>query len=468
MVQYEEILFFSGELLVTTQIGLKNKFKISMVLTLIFLGLIFVFGAKDFGKVLACEQITDKQLCSKIGQMLIVGFGGFDQEQNGNILWNDVDGTQFNKNSLIARHIADNNIGGVILFTKPSRDIRTGEFIRDRNIQTPAQVAKLNKELQTYNEQIRKAQNLETLPLFISVDQEGGSIDRLPATLGFPVRTLLPQALGAKEEMWIDGGDCAADTFKKSALQETYMYAKRLADEISVANFNLNFAPVVDVNINPTSLIIGGLGRSFSSNPEVVVDQARLFIRAFNDYKIIPALKHFPGHGSSSGDSHLGLVDVTESYRKNDELYPYRKLIKEGYDGIIMTTHVINGQIDKTQCKAGSKADSSTWCPGTMSEKTLTDLLRGEMGFKGLIVSDDMTMGAIADQYSIREAFKRAINAGVDLFIIANNKADQTELVINTIAQLVKEGEIQQKKIEDAYDRISKFKREKIISGYKK
>ena len=185
--------------------------------------------------------------------------------------------------------------------------------------------------------------------------------------------------------------------------------------------------------------------------------------KIYGEYKIIPVLKHFPGHGSPLGDSHIGLVDATNTYQKDKELQPYYRLTAEGYDGMVMTTHVINGQIDQTQCKAGLKTDRSTWCPGTMSKKTLTDLLRNKMGFRGLIVSDDMTMGAIAREYDLRGAFKNSINAGVDIFIVANNYQDQTDEIINTIARLVKDGDIKRETIDAAYGRIFNFKKNHLL-----
>jgi beta-N-acetylhexosaminidase len=411
---------------------------------------------------LSCHQIADKQLCNKIGQMLIIGFGGFKQDDSGKVLWNDKDSTKFDKSSIIAKHIAKNNIGGVILLLKPMRDVKTGKFIRNRNIQSPAQVTKLNKDLQDYNKLMRKNQGLEPLPLFISVDQEGGVIDRLPTALGFPVATLIPQSLGAKEEQALYGMNFIAQGLSHFFTIETYVYAKKIAQEIFDLGFNLNFAPAVDVNINPTNPIIGGLGRSFSYDPQVVVDQAKQFIKAFHEYQIIPTLKHFPGHGSSLGDTHIGLVDVTKTYQKDKELYPYYSLIRDGYDGMIMTTHVINGQIDKNQCKDGPKDNPVTWCPGTMSQVTLTKLLREEMGFDGIIVSDDITMGSIAKEYSLSTFLKNAINAGVNVFIVANNYEDQTDEVINTIASLVKNGEIEREKIDKTYNRIVGFKKKTL------
>lgn len=419
-------------------------------------------SAATFGDT-ACQTIVDKSICEKIGQMLIIGFGGFKQDDNGRILWDDANGSRFSRNSLIAKHIANDHIGGVILFVKSIRDKKTKEFIRDRNVQNPEQVAKLNQELQNYNKQMRDEQGLSTMPLFISVDQEGGVIDRLPASLGFPVRTLTPQALGAKAEVakkWADIFGKVKDY--QDALKETYYYAGNLAQELVAAHFNLNFFPTVDVNINPTSPIIGGLGRSFSSDPQVVIDEAKQFIKVFHEQGVIPVLKHFPGHGSSAGDSHDGLVDVTKTYNKEIELYPYSKLIQDGYDGVIMTTHVINGAIDKTQCKAGKEDDPATWCPGTMSSKTLNDLLRKQLGFKGIIISDDMTMGAIAKNYPLCVTLEKAVNAGVDMFIIANNERDLTDEFIITLAWLVKEGKIKRERIEEAYWRVVDFKKSKL------
>ncbi|CAL7962853.1 beta-N-acetylhexosaminidase [Gammaproteobacteria bacterium] len=444
--------------------------------SLTILLMLLAFSMDVFGQASLCRQTESKQLCDEIGQMLITGFGGFKQDANGKVLWDDKDGTQFNKDSVIAQNIAANHVGGVILFMQPFRDVKTGVFVHDRNIQNPVQVTKLNQDLQGYNNKVRQIQGLEMLPLFIGVDQEGGRIDRLPALQGFPVKTLVPQALGANEEKfmppsWVSNrllaswykffSPCAAK--RETAINTTYKYASNLAQEISALNFNLNFSPVVDVNINPINPIIGGLGRSFSSNPEVVVDQAKQFVKAFGENKIISVLKHFPGHGSSSGDTHLGLVDVTGTYQIKEELQPYFRLIAEGYDGMIMTTHAVNGQIDQTQCKAGLKGDHSTWCSGTISEKTLTGLLRNQMGFKGLIVSDDMTMGAITREYVLSESLKNAINAGVDILIVANNYEDQTDVIINTIVQLVRNGDIKREKIDAAYNRIVDFKKKHLL-----
>lgn len=422
--------------------------------------LIIIFtGCHPQTKPRACESQLSKNMCAKIGQMLIVGFGGYSQDdKTGNVIWDDTHNIIFSDKSNIAKDIKK-HVGGVILFATPNRDSITGKFIRDTNIQNPQQLKKLIADLQAYAVKVQKPNEL---PLLIAIDQEGGMVDRLPSSMGFHQNfaMLTPQALGANEELALSNPDK-----RSKALNETYQYALQMADEMAGYGINMTFSPVVDVNINPLNPIIGGKSRSFSANPEVVIDQATQFIQAFQKKGIIPVLKHFPGHGSSTGDSHEGLVDVTNTYDITKELEPYRALIQKGYDSPIMTTHVINGQIDKDQCKNGSPTDPATWCPGTLSAKTLRGKLRDELGFKGVIISDDLTMGAISQYYAPLDfeqalplILEKAINAGVDMFIIANHNNDYTNQVIDTIGQLVKDNKIKFSQIEDANKRIITLK----------
>lgn len=465
-------------------------FSKSIIITLLILGGVTVISlvsltSNSFNsrpnsstQSLACEKQLSTETCSKIGQMLIVGFGGLKQDDNGKILWQDPDGTVFNKKSMIAKDIKFNRIGGVILFLREFRQNKTGNFIRYRNIQNPDQLSTLTSALKNYSDQTRKEDKLEELELIISIDQEGGMVDRLPKELGFQPENIIPQAFGANEEKTLAVGSKMTSTastissttmstmtpmtsngIRNPTLDQTYQYANQMAAQLNNLHFNINFAPCVDVNINPLNPVLGGRGRCFSSNYQIVIDQAWEFIQAFHNAGIIATLKHFPGHGSSLGDTHEGLVDVTDTYHKMDELEPYRELINRGYEDLIMTTHVINGQIDRTQCKPGPMEDRTTWCPGTMSYATLTSLLREQLGFKGVIVSDDMTMGAIANEYPLEIALEKAINAGVDMFILANYTSHQTSEVINTIARLVIEGKVQQSRIDDAYNNIVKLKK---------
>lgn len=149
---------------------------------------------------------------------------------------------------------------------------------------------------------------------------------------------------------------------------------------------------------------------------------------------------------------------MTKDFEMDKELLPYQNLIQSGFQDMIMISHVINGQIDKTQCRAGNINDSTTWCPGTMSYATVARLLRDKLGFKGVIISDDMTMGAIANEYPLEIALEKAINAGVDVFIFANNYEYETEKAVNTIAKLVKEEKIKIERIEESYKRVTELK----------
>lgn len=393
-----------------------------------------------------CESQVSPKLCQKIGQMLIVGFGGL-KEEGGKVTWQDPNSAAFTENSLIAKDIKDHHIGGVILFERPFYSSVTGQFLKDRNIQNPNQVRQLIDNLQAY----AKKQDKSAPPLLITVDQEGGMVYRLPYYRGFKQKYPIPQAFGANEEL------AKNEQSKKAAFAKTYQIVSDMGSELAQLHFNVDFSPSVDLNINPLNPIIGAMGRSFSANPRVVTNQAIMFIRAFREKGIIPVLKHFPGHGSSTLDSHENLVDVTNTYHMS-ELQPYKDLIQKGYNGIIMTTHVINGNFDKSQCKTGPKNDPKTWCPATMSAATINNLLRKQLGFKGVIVSDDMMMGAIAKQYSVEEALTKAINAGVDMFILSNNDNYNTPIFVSTIAKLIKEGKIKESQIDAAYDRILKLK----------
>ncbi|MBS0351593.1 MAG: glycoside hydrolase family 3 protein [Proteobacteria bacterium] len=389
-----------------------------------------------------CSKIVAAALCQKIGQLLIVGFGGVNVDQHNKITWIDPNGLVFKQDSNIAKDIADWHIGGVILFRGYLKK-KDNEFIRFRNIQNGPQVTNLNKALQAYNNKTRDQQQLRPLPLLISLDQEGGLIDSLSFA---PIQNYTAQALGTNEEMVLNDPQK-----RQQALNFTYNRGKVTGMVLKNYGFNLDFAPDVDVNINPVNPIIGGLSRSYSSNPEIVAEQANQMINGLHTSNILSVIKHFPGHGSSTGDSHKGLVDVTHTYQMELELAPYKKLISNGYNDFVMSTHVINGQVDRSQCLTGNPEDPGTWCPGTMSQKTLTGLLRNQLHFTGVIISDDMAMGAIANQYPLSVALEKSLNAGVDMFIISNHHADNTGDFVITIAKLVKEGKVPESRIEDAY-----------------
>lgn len=346
----------------------------------------------------------DQELRNKIAQMLLIGFRG----------------TEINEESHIYKVLKDINIGGVVLF---DYDVPSQSF--PRNITSPKQTKKLISDLQAYSK----------VPLFVAVDAEGGRINRLKEKYGFiPIPS-------AKEI-------CTQE------LEKADLIYTKLATQLADLGFNLNLAPVVDVDVNPDNPIIGALGRSFSKDHRTVTDYALTFINAHEQAGIITALKHFPGHGSASTDSHLGMVDITESYRSY-ELDPYRELIKRGKAEMIMTAHIMNTRIDPDY-------------PATLSENFLQKILREELKFKGIIISDDMQMGAIRENYGFEEALIQAINAGCNILAISNNGETYDENIaykaLEIIFTAVKSGKIGEDKINDSYTKIINLKKKfKII-----
>lgn len=354
-------------------------------------------------------QTSDVSLRDKIGQMLLIGF----------------DGKQINAQSPIVHMIKENNIGGVILF---DYDYRTETF--NKNIESPEQVKKLNHDLQAVTIKGHLEHKRPQLPLIISVDYEGGNVTRLSEQYGFPKT------------------QSATDLGKKSR-DEAKIQAKFMAHTLKYAGFNLDFAPVLDVNVNSNNPVIGQKKRSFSSDAAVVTRYAGIFSRQFRHANIQCVYKHFPGHGSSTKDSHLSFVDVTNSW-KPYELEPYRQLFRSDEScGVVMSAHIVNRQLD------------ASGLPATLSYPILTGVLRDKLHFKGVIITDDMQMKAISANYGLEQAVVLAINAGADMMIFGNNLTvapQDPKQLIDLIESKVKSGEISSKRINDAYQHIVALK----------
>lgn len=339
------------------------------------------------------KQVTKSpSLEEKIGQMLMVGFRGLDV------------------NRKVIDDITNLHVGGILLF-----DYDTPLKKPVRNIKSPSQVRRLTKALQSYAD----------TPLLISIDYEGGKVNRLKKRYGFP-STVSHQYLGNKNNL--------AFTRKKAT-----QMAKTLAD----IGINLNFAPVVDVNTNPNNPIIGKIRRSFSANPSIVTKHAIEFIKAHRRHKILCALKHFPGHGSSTTDSHLGIADVSDTWSQI-ELEPFANIIKAGQADSIMTAHVFNNKLDPK------------W-PATLSKLTINGLLRTKLGYTGVVFSDDMQMRAIANEYGLETAVKKAIEAGVDILVIGNNIGHFDPDIAKKVTKIIKEN-ISEQRIDESYQRILALK----------
>jgi beta-N-acetylhexosaminidase len=211
--------------------------------------------------------------------------------------------------------------------------------------------------------------------------------------------------------------------------------------------FNLNFAPVVDINLTEEAGIIGRLARSFSTDPKEVTRLARRFVTIYHQEKMICSYKHFPGHGSASGDTHIGFVDVSDSWQAS-ELEPYRYLeSQDSQKMMIMTAHVINRHLD------------ASGLPASLSHTMLTRILRQELGFDGVIISDDLQMQAIANHYSLEESLALTLNAGADMLIFGNQLGDISAVkVIDCIEHLVLDKVVPSSRIDEAYQRIARLK----------
>lgn len=339
----------------------------------------------------------DMKLREEIAQMLLVGFRG----------------TAVTEDSHIYRDIVDYKIGGVILF---EYDAPSGR--RPRNITSRTQLKKLTSDLQ----------KLSSETLFISIDQEGGMVSRLRPKYGFP------RFASAKEMARTDS---------------TSYWGKLTARTLSSVGINLNFAPCVDVDVNSECPVIGKLKRSFSDNPDSVAIHAEAWIRSHRNMKILTSLKHFPGHGSSQDDTHLGIADVTETWT-DKELTPYRKLIRDGNVDMIMTSHVFNAKLDSLY-------------PASLSKIITTGMLRKGLNYDGVIITDDLVMGAIANEYELDEVLELAILAGADILCLSNNGHDYDPDVVPTAVDIiydkVKTGVIPRERIHESYERIMKLKR---------
>jgi beta-N-acetylhexosaminidase len=213
---------------------------------------------------------------------------------------------------------------------------------------------------------------------------------------------------------------------------------------------NINFAPVVDLASNPNNPIIAKFGRAFSANEDSVTLLAKEFIRQHHRYGVLTSLKHFPGHGSSKDDTHLGIADVTNTWNEK-ELKPYQQLIDSGYADAVMTSHIVNKTLDNN----GN--------PGTLSHDILDGILRKRLKFDGVVFSDDMQMHAITKHYGLEETIKLAINAGVDIMTFSNNISGSDERTVDKVHKIIKDfvnrGEIPAARIDQSYKRIIKLKK---------
>lgn len=343
-------------------------------------------------------------LREKIGQLLMIGFRGAQPADCG----------------LIARDIRDHGIGGVILFDLDMTSTIDSGKPGPRNIESPGQVRALLAHLQTQSK----------IPLLTSIDQEGGRVNRLKPTYGFPP-SISHEELGRLNQP-----------------AETYRHAAVTAQTLADVGLNLNLAPVVDLDAHPDNPIIKGKGRSFSSDPEAVARHAAEFVKAHRAHRVLTCPKHFPGHGSATGDTHLGLVDVTATW-SDRELIPFQRLIEQDLCDVIMSAHVFNAKLDPDR-------------PATLSRRVITGILREKLGFRGLVVSDDMEMKAISTHYGLEISLPAAIEAGIDVLCLGNNLSydpDITVKAVDILERAVHAGRLSPARIDESSERVLAAKR---------
>ena len=328
------------------------------------------------------DKVESMSLEEKIGQLFIVGFEG--EEINDEIV--DL--------------VKNQKVGGLIYFS--------------RNIVDSNQIINLNNEIKAIEKDI---------PLFISVDEEGGVVSRVPEEfVKLPSSGYIGQ-------------------FNDENL--SYNVGKIIAKELNSLGFNMDFAPVLDIDSNPNNTVIGE--RAFGNNSEIVSRLGIKTMEGIKDGKIIPVVKHFPGHGDTDVDSHYGLPIVKKTLEEleNLEFIPFKNAIDNGAD-VVMISSIILESIDNEY-------------PATMSKKVITDILRDSLGFDGVIATDDMTMGAIVDNYNLADAVIMSINAGSDLVLVCHGYDD----IINSIVAVkdaVNSKIISEEKIDESVYRILKLK----------
>jgi beta-N-acetylhexosaminidase len=329
-------------------------------------------------------QIKKMTLDEKIGQMVLMGFDGYT--------------VNFNTAELIKKY----KIGGFIFYASNIRDSK--------------QTSALLNALKTKNK-------VNKIPLFLSVDEEGGRVSRLPKEiLKFPTNKKI--------------GEINNPNF-------SYSIGTILGKELKAFGFNLDFAPVMDINSNPNNPVIGD--RSFGATEPVVSSLGVQTMKGIQSQKVISVIKHFPGHGDTSVDSHLGLPKVNKTLAsiKAFELLPFQNAINANAD-MVMVAHILFPKIDPKY-------------PSSFSKTIISGILRDYLRYSGVVITDDLEMGAIAKNYSIESAAVKSIQAGGDICLVGHTFSVGVN-VINALKKAVQNKEITISRIDDSVYRILRLK----------
>ena len=330
------------------------------------------------------ETIKKMSLEEKVGQLVIVGADGYEI------------------NAHVEELIKEYHVGGFVLFKKNIKDAR---------------------QLLDLLNALKETNAVNKIPLFLSVDEEGGSISRMP-----------------DEFMKMPTSQQIGEINSKSL---SYQVGSIIGEELESFGFNMDFAPVLDINSNPDNPVIGD--RAFGANENVVKELGIQTMEGLRSQNIIPVVKHFPGHGDTSVDSHVGLPRVNHDIDrlKNFELVPFAAGIKKEVEAV-MVAHILLPKIDPNY-------------PASFSRTIITDILRTDMKYDGVVVTDDMTMGAVLNNYEIGTAAVESIKAGSDIVLVCHGYENE-KTVPKAIKQAVESGAIPQERIDQSVYRILRLK----------
>jgi len=353
------------------------------------------------------ERMSDRE---KLGQLMMIDFRN----------WNKRPFTEMN--SEVKKIIRDYDLGGIILFRENLVDIE--------------QTVKLIDDMQNISKK---------MPLFVGTDQEGGYVTRLQQGTEMPGN----MALGASRD-----------------LKLAHEVGETIGTELNALGINFNFAPVVDVNSNQKNPVIGV--RSFGDDPKLVGDMAASYIEGLQGEGVISTIKHFPGHGNTEADTHIGLATVNYNERQweNIDKIPFQMAVDKGVEAI-MTAHVIIPALDDVKIRS-KKNGTLIGTPATLSKPIMTGVLRDEMNFKGIIITDALNMHAIFENFGETESVERAILAGGDIMlmpVIVWNQEDvkKLEALYTTILEKMKINKELKNRVKESAERIVELKLKKNL-----
>ena len=347
---------------------------------------------KDLMKEYEIDHSESEMLSELINKMTV-------DEKVGQLIFTGITGTVMTKE--IETLMNQYQVGGIILFAN--------------NLNT------VNQSIELLN-QVKRKNKQHKLPLFLGVDQEGGRVERLPGVMKLPPN----EAIGIKNN----------ELF-------SFEIGQVLGKQLKAFGFNLNFAPVLDVNSNSDNPVIGD--RSFGDSPEMVSKLGIQMIKGMQAQQIIPVVKHFPGHGDTDVDSHFELPSVDKSLAELQrlEFIPFKEAIESGVE-VVMVAHILLPQIDHE-------------FPTSLSEKVITGILREQLNFDGVVITDDLTMQAISDHYDLGHAAVESVKAGTDIILMAHDYGEISN-VYEKLRLAVEYGDISEERINESLERIIQLK----------